>query len=78
MRKTWETINEVTRRKSDKPAINELELNGMSITTPPKSQRVLTNFSQKSVPNCPGTLEKLAPPSMNLLFKQAVALVSSE
>ena len=28
-RKTWETINEVTRRKSDKAAINELELNGV-------------------------------------------------
>ena len=27
-RKTWETINEVTCRKSDKAAINELELNG--------------------------------------------------
>jgi len=25
-RKTWETINEVTRRKSDKAAINGLEL----------------------------------------------------
>ena len=31
-RKTWETINEVTRRKSDKAAINELELNGTRIT----------------------------------------------
>ena len=28
-RKTWETISEVTRRKSDKAAINELELNGV-------------------------------------------------
>ena len=31
-RKTWETINEVTRRKSDKAEINELELNGTRIT----------------------------------------------
>lgn len=31
-RKKWETINEVTRRKSDKAAINELELNGTRIT----------------------------------------------
>ena len=31
-RKTWETINEVTRRNSDKSAINELELNGARIT----------------------------------------------
>ena len=31
-RKTWETNNEVTRRKSDKAAINELELNGARIT----------------------------------------------
>lgn len=32
-RKTWKTINEVTRRKSDKAAINELELiNGARIT----------------------------------------------
>ena len=30
-RKTWETIDEVTRRKSDKAAINELELNGARI-----------------------------------------------
>ena len=29
--KTWETIDEVTRRKSDKAAINELELNGARI-----------------------------------------------
>ena len=31
-RKTWETINEVTRRKSDKAAVNKLELNGARIT----------------------------------------------
>ena len=31
-RKTWETINEVTRRKSVKAAINELELNGARTT----------------------------------------------
>jgi len=31
-RKTWETINEVTRRKSDKAAVNELELNRARIT----------------------------------------------
>jgi len=31
-RKTWETINEVTRRNSDKVAINALELNGARIT----------------------------------------------
>ena len=30
--KTWATIKEVTRRKSDKAAINELELNGTRIT----------------------------------------------
>ena len=31
-RKTWETINEVTRHKSDKAAINELELRGTILT----------------------------------------------
>ena len=31
-RKTWETITEVTRRKSDKTTVNELELNGAGIT----------------------------------------------
>ena len=31
-RKTWETINEVTRRKSDKAAVNELEFKGARIT----------------------------------------------
>ena len=51
---TWETINEVIRRKSDKAAISELELNGARITNSPKSKRVSLNFLQKSVLNYPG------------------------
>ena len=37
----FETINEVTRRKSDKAAINELELNGTGITN---STKIAENF----------------------------------
>ena len=66
-RKTWETINEVTRRKSDKATIKELEINGTRITN---SAEITDGFnfffSQKSDPNCPGIQEKLPPPSMSL------------
>ena len=43
-RKTWETINEVTRRKSDKAAVyNELEFNGARITN---STEIAENFNK--------------------------------
>ena len=43
-RKTWETINEVTRRKSDKAVINELELNGTRITNSIEIAEGFNNF----------------------------------
>ena len=41
--KTWETINEVTWRKSDKAAINELELNEARLTN---STKITEGFSK--------------------------------
>ena len=41
--KTWETINEVTRRKADKAAINELELHGTRITN---STEIVEGFNK--------------------------------
>ena len=53
-RKTWETINKVTHRKSDKAVINELELHGTRITN---STEIAEGFNKmicliaSSIPN---------------------------
>ena len=62
--KTWEIINEVTGRKSEKAIINELEFENKKLTDP--TEKVLINSLPKSVPSCPRILKTLVLVSMNL------------
>jgi len=59
-RKTWETINEVTRRKSDKTAINELELNGMRITNLTKIAEGFNKFFAEIGPELSRDIEEVS------------------
>ena len=65
-RKTWEIINEVTGRKSEKAIINELEFERKKLTDPTEIAEGLINSLPKSVPRCPRILETLILVSMNL------------
>ena len=76
-RKTWETISEVTRRKSDKVTINELKLNGARITNSTEIAEGFNKVFAEIGPELSRDLEEVAPSSMNLLYKPAVVLVSS-
>ena len=58
----------MTGGKSDKAAINVLELNGARITNSKKLAKGFNKFFAE---------EKWAPPSMNLLTKPAIVLVCS-
>lgn len=67
-RKTWEIINEVTGRKSEKAIINELEFEDKKLTDPTENPcvMVLINSLPKSVPSCPRILKTLILVSINL------------
>ena len=58
-RKTWETINEVTRRKSDKAAINELELNGTRITNSTEIAEGFNKFFSEIGPELSRDIEEV-------------------
>ena len=58
-RKTWETINEVTRRKSDKAVINELELNGTRITNSTEIAEGFNNFFAEIGPELSRDIEEV-------------------
>ena len=58
-RKTWETINEVTRRKSDKAAVNELELNGVRITNSTEIAEGLNKFFAEIGPELSRDIEEV-------------------
>ena len=46
-RKTWDIINEMTGRKSEKAIINELELEGKKLTDPTEIARGFNKFFAK-------------------------------
>lgn len=58
-RKTWKTINEVTRCKSDKAAINKLELNGMRITNLTKIAEGFNKFFAEICPELSRDIEEV-------------------
>ena len=58
-RKTWETINEVTRRKSDKATINELRLNGARITNSTEIAEGFNKFFAEIGPELSRDLEEV-------------------
>ena len=58
-RKTWETINEVTRRKSGKATINELKLNGARITNSTEIAEGFNKFFAEIGPELSRDLEEV-------------------
>ena len=58
-RKTWETINEVTRRKSDKAAVNELEFNGARITNSTEIAEGVNKFFAEIGPELSRDIEEV-------------------
>jgi len=58
-RKTWETINELTRNKSDKAAVNELELNGARITNSTEIAEGCNKFFKEIDPELSRDIEEV-------------------
>ena len=49
-RKTWQTINELTSRKSGKTALRSLKVNGVSITNPTDLSKEFSNHFDTTGP----------------------------